>query len=428
MADYRIKDLYNSEQYSEGADYASSPEIRENFNEWDYMYYANCLYKLKRYEEFLDVYKESNRKFPESALLNGNMCWSLYHVHIKSFDYEHGNLNQFIKQVDYILEHCGDSPYSPKARVASLAADAVFRKKLSANIDYELGNKYLSCIDPGQLSLEEKEVTVDERTIKTASDREKWYTNKVKALLGMKKYEECIEYIDRSFIEIDKFHNNGHQWMKYREALCCLELGKYDAAEIFVNQALKTLKHWSLYELLYRVAAAKEDQENAVKYGALCAAADREHKMRVNFYVDFADYLAKAGKPYEAALHYKLVEEIRNEEGWKGFRLPDGFTYPENVASLDKKGVIRELVRFWNEEINRGVEFHEGVIDKILPGERSGFIQDNDGSSYYFSIRDFVKRIDSITEGAKVKYQLEDRLDKKKNIVKPNAVKISYVK
>ena len=174
MPDYTMKNLYSQGRYEDAIGYASDAEVRGGFTEWDYLFLSKCLYKLKRYAEYLELYKEFHAKFPDSDKLDDNMGWSLYHIHVRNFDFETGDRRQYLRQIDYILAHSTDSQYSPKVWVANVAADAVFKNKLSVNPNYELGNKYLSVIDPLSLDLTERENTVDGRTMKTASDREKY--------------------------------------------------------------------------------------------------------------------------------------------------------------------------------------------------------------------------------------------------------------
>lgn len=424
-----MKNFYNSGQYEEGIRFAAESENRADFDDWDYLYYLNCLYKLEKYAECLEVYEEFHEKYPDSTLLNDKIGWCRYHVDIKPFDFDHGNKEQFISMIDEILSSCSDSEFSPKTWIATVAAEAVFKSKLAVNPDYELGDKYLSMIDPATLSLKERENTTGYgRTVKAPSDREKWYGRKTKALEKLERYDECLEYIEKAFADIPNFHNNEDHWLNYRKAKCFLEQGDADTAEKLINDTLKSFKHWCFYELLFKIAVARNDTEAAMHFGCLCATADREHSLRVTFYENFASFLLDNGKEYEAALLFKLIEEIREEKGWKGIRLPDGFSYPGTVTSLDKKAVIRELEEFWNEEKNKGVEFHEGVISRILSNGNSGFIHDNNGNNYYFSVRDFVKKVHDVREGDKVRYTLVDRLDRKKNEVKPNAVEISFIK
>ena len=196
MPDYTMKNMYNQGRYEDAIVYASDPGVRYGLTEWDYLFLSKCLYKLKRYSECLELYKEFHAKYPDSNKLDDNMGWSLYHIHVRNFDFETGDRRQYLRQIDYILSHSTDSQYSPKNLVATAAADAVFKNKLSVKPDYELGNKYLSVIDPLSLDLTERENTVDGRIVKIASDREKWYNRKTKALAELQLYEECLSCID----------------------------------------------------------------------------------------------------------------------------------------------------------------------------------------------------------------------------------------
>ena len=80
-------------------------------------------------------------------------------------------------------------------------------------------------------------------------------------------------------------------------------------------------------------------------------------------------------------------------------------------------------------EKEKDVEFYEGTIDKLLSNGKSGFVKDQNGKSYYFNVRDFDKRdARSVVEGLKVRFALTERLDKKKNEMKLNAISISVVR
>ena len=429
MADYTMNNYYRQGQYEDAINFASEDE-REHFSEWDYLFLSMCLFKLKKYSDFILLYKEFNKKYPSSDKLNNNLGWSLYHTYIKIFDFETGNRKQYLNQIDYILAHSDNSQYSPKRFIASLAADAVFKQKLAVNPDYELGNKYLSFIDPLSLDQDEKIIEVNGKTRKTLSAREQWYNRKTKALVELGRYEECILYIDAAFQNIDKgnFHNNINHWLNYRRALCYYGLENLDKAENTINEVLTQFEHWCFYCLLFDISVEKGDIDSAIRYGAICSLADREHKLRVSFYEKYAGFLLHHGYPEEAVLHYKLVEEIRTEESWREIRLPDEFSYPEDVLGLDKKAVIKELIPFWKQEKERGIEFYKGTIVKVLDGKNSGFIRREDNAeSYYFNVRDFLSKVTELKENDKVRFTLVERFNKKKNEMSYNAVQISYI-
>lgn len=436
MTEYVMKRLCDEGKYQEAIDYASDPAVRNQFNEWDYFYLSKCLYSQKNYEENLNVYKELIKKYPNldslnnsKDALNNRMGWSIYYVYLKNFDYERGNRNLYYKRVDYVLRKCSDSEYSPKKFIAQRAVDDIFKQKMAVNINYELADRYLSAIDPLQLDTTEKELEVDGRRIRAASEREQWYVRKIKALIELNEYEQCLKYADDAFENIDRFHNDANHWINYRRAKSLFALGDLEQAEKTIKSIQQQkFTHWCLYGLLFEIASSKGQKDEAMRYGALCSTADRTHSPRVSFYEKYAGFLLENGYQEEASLIYRLVELIRIEKEWKVKSFPKGYSHPDEVASLDKKEVLKKISPFWNKERERGLDFREGTISKILKNGKTGFIVDSEGNSYYFDIRDFTKRINALEPGLRVRYTLEDRLDASKGIIKPNAVQISLLK
>ena len=433
-----MRELYHDKQYEEAITYAADVAIRNKFNAWDYFFLFKCLYELKRYLDYLEVYKEFKSKFPKFNILNphilnyinNNMGWSLYHSHIKIFESSCPDKSLFFKRVNYVLLKCDNSDYSPKNFVMKKAFD-IINELTSAHKNYFLENKYLSYFNPLLLGAKEQvkqDVNGEIRIV--ASPREQWYRRKTKALVELKQFEECLTYIEQAFCNISTFHNNAEHWLNYRKAQCYFAQEKYDEADKIMNSILSKFQHWCFYEMLFNICVKKNDINKALKYGAFCATADKEHKIRVKFYIKFATFLDGIEKLHEAALHRKLTELIRAEEGWKQIQLPGNYQYqyPNDILHMDKRTVISQLNDFWKKEKEKDVAFYEGIIDKLFPNGKSGFVKSKNGKCFYFNIRDFDKR-DSrkIEEGIKVRFALTERLDKKKNEMKLNAVSLSIV-
>ena len=91
-------------------------------------------------------------------------------------------------------------------------------------INYNLINKYLDKLDPSLLSELENEINIDGETKKVASDREAWYGKKIKTLFNLERYEKCLDKTEEAIENIKKFHNKGDLWIKYRQALCYIQL------------------------------------------------------------------------------------------------------------------------------------------------------------------------------------------------------------
>lgn len=430
MPDFSMKDFYKSGHYVEAIAYAENINIREGFNEWDYLFLSNCFYKLERYSDCLKIYKEFHSKFPESDLLNDKMGWCAYFLHIKNFDFENMDKEIFFRQVDYVLSHSSDSQYSPRKKVVEKAVNAIFKGKVAVNIDYDKGNKYLSYINPILLDNTEQVKQDQEGNLRRfASPREQWYNRKTKALVELKQYDECLKFIEQAFLNVKQFHNNAEHWLNYKKAQCFFSQEKFDEADKIINSILSKFQHWCFYEIMFDICLKKKDTNNALKYGAFCSTADREHKTRVNFYVRYAKLLNETDQFREAALHFRLVELIRAEEDWRQQPLPNNFKYPDDILHMDKRMVIGQLNDFWRKEKEKDLEFYEGTIDKLLPNGKSGFVKDQNGKSYYFNVRDFDKRdARSVVEGLNVRFALIERLDKKKNEMKLNAISISIVR
>ena len=70
-----------------------------------------------------------------------------------------------------------------------------------------------------------------------------------------------------------------------------------------------------------------------------------------------------------------------------------------------------------------GQERQYGVIDKVFPDGKAGFIKAN-GTSYYFKAFEFMDYKSYIYEGTEVSFYLEDAYNKSKDEMTKNAVNI----
>lgn len=422
-----FKELYNNKEYDKIIETARNSEIQQVLKEWDYFYYAQALYKKGMYKDCLNCFKECKKKYPSFTVINNVMCWSLYQEKVKTFDIDSEDKDDLFKIVDYAIKHCKQEQYSAYERIISKTLDVIFSNKANNAINYKLGDKYLSLLEPSLLSDEEQIMIIDDKERRLSSAREKWYTRKTKVLEKLGIYNQCIEFIDKAFNDIQKFHNNGNHWLMYRKALCLYQLGNLDMAESILNKELKAFSHWSFYDLLFKIYRDRGNQEIAFQYASMAALYDREHKLRVTFYSEFAEYLNSLGMDEEAELHIKLVELIREEEEWKEDKRFKDYEISSDINDLSKKEVINKLNTLWQQYKYANQKFIEGEVKRILPSGKSGFISDSTNKSYYFQFKDFIKRINEVQIGQKVKFIATERLDTKYNELKPNAIEITII-
>lgn len=416
-----LKDLHAAREYKEIASIWNICECHDEFNEWDFLYCLNAFWGLKEYEKCLVVYKECHKKFPECTMLDNIMGWSLYHIKIKTFDFEIGDSSEILKQIDYILEHCDDSQYSPRWRVIDYITKAISKGKIGEERDYALAEKYLHQINPEMLSKKENQMNTGRPL---PSDYESWYSRMTKSLLEQKKYAECIDCCDKALASIEKFHSNNNIWFRYRKAVSLRGIGRETEGTKIINQALLgRFSHWCLFEYLYDNAVSANDTESAMIYAAKCALADSEHKMRVLFYQKYAEYLEKIGNSKISMLLRHLIIVIRQEEGWREKSYFADWNITDDVKQMSKEELLKELNSFWRSLAES--DKTSGRITSIISGGVAGFVEDKNGNSYYFNARDFKSNKSKMIIGENVKFDLVDGFDKKKNIATKNAINIT---
>ena len=151
-------------------------EDEQPWQEWDYVFAMTALYKMKRYEDCLQLYREFHHAHPSSSLFDDRMGWAVYHVHLKGHDFKTGDNARYLKQVDFVLHHGKQGQYSPVALIVGQAVRAILSGWLGQKIDYQRANEYLDHLDPKKLPQEERTYQQDDGKMRRlASEQEKWY-------------------------------------------------------------------------------------------------------------------------------------------------------------------------------------------------------------------------------------------------------------
>lgn len=426
---YQLKNMYNLGQYEQVAAFRNDPDEVRRFSEWDFFYCANSLYKLGRYQECRDLCRVCSEKYPDFRMLDDKVCWCIYQTEIKNFDFRQDNIQTLLNRADYIFEHSGDSRFSPRWWTAKFIAKANEDDLLHVENGYALVSRYLEKVNPDTLDTAER-VSVDEsgKSRRLASDRESWYSKQSKALLKINAYDACIACCDRGLKALTGFHSNNDSWMRYRKAKCMQALGKPDEAEKYVVEILKSgFSHWCLLQLMFEFEAEKGNHEKALTYAGACCLSDEEHKMRVGFYEDLADHLAESGETELAMLLRRLVLLLRAENEWRERNYQGEWRFTDEINAMDKQAVLDRLNPVWREWRDKDKVYLTGKICKLLAEGKSGFIEADNGGSYYFNARDMKGRTREPRDGMRVRFTLTEKMDKSKGIVKQNAVEITVL-
>jgi hypothetical protein len=425
--EFNLKALHKQQEYSHICELLDNNQISFD-SEWDFVYSMNSLYKLKRYNDCLVMYRKCKKVYPESEMLNDKMGWSVYYVYIKNFDFENGDKNKLIKQVNYVINNCKEGQYSPRKQVINTVIKAICDKKLKAVIDYELLNKYLDCLNPDNLSTIERRFESDDKIIKTASEMEEWYSKKTKALCQLELHEECIDFCNKGLEKIRSFHHDNDSWFKYRKACALYGLKRYDEAKTLMENVVNgKFIHWCLFELLFKISASLEDNDAALKYIASCALTDKSHEMRVTFYDEAAQYMLAKELVREAQLHHQLSVLIRIEKGWKIKNNEINWEITEDISTMPQKDIVKELKIFWKKYRDKDKIFYNGTVDKILDNTKAGFIKSDSGERYFFLMNDVECRRDKIKLNTNVSFTLVERINRKKGTPEKHATVINLL-
>ena len=428
-----LKTLHQQCKYEEicscWEQYQSEHEVQV-WPEWNYVYAINALYKLKRYKACLELYRNFHTAYPQSKLINARMGWAVYHVCLKGHDFKKGDNGRYLKQVDYVLEHCEQGNYSPVSLIVMQTVQAILDGSFGGKIDYQRANDYLDCLELKNLSRTARILKQDNgKTRELSSQQEQWYKYKCKVLWQLHRYEECLSCCDQALTIIRKFHSNNDVWLRRFKIESLLKLERVaDAKAVFEQLLTGKFNSWIIYEIGYTIAVAENNKNDALKYIGSCALADNSHQMRVKFYSNSAGFLYQQGFERIGMLQVHLVDLIRAENKWKAQKNQHTWKVTADIAELTKKTVLKELKKFWQTQRDKDKVFLEGTVKTVLSSGRSGFIVSESGSDYFFSLSDVKTDRQQLKAGARVRFTIIKRLDRKKNCLSDNAVEITLLK
>lgn len=423
---YDFRSLYNEKEYTKiGEIYDRISPIENKITTLDeFFYLMNGLYKLDRHLDALNVYKHCVQIFPYYTGLNDTMGWSVYKQYLKNPNLSGSGRFEYLKKVDYVVKRVTKGRFSPLWLIVSQAVKFIMNGTLGASPDYKKANNYLNLIPYDRLSHKEINIELNGKVSTQASNYESWFSKKTKCLEKQKEFEECIRFCDEGLSTVGTFHNNNDIWFTHRKAICLFNLGRLtESKELALSLIKSHLRHWSFFQILYDIAAAENNTEEALKYAGCCALADHSHHMRVSFYTDYATYLDQHDMSEAAMLHRQLVILIRNEHQWNLAKC-EKWTISEEIRNMEKQEILCRLTKFWQEYRDLGKKFIRGAIERILPNGKSGFVADEKGSTYYFQFRNAYCQSKYLTKGTEILFLLEDRLDRCKNQIKKTAVEL----
>jgi tetratricopeptide (TPR) repeat protein len=264
---------------------------------------------------------------------------------------------------------------------------------------------WTSKLNPDLLDTKPFEFTDREgKTREIASKREQYYMLRTRALLEQGMWDECIATCQKALIHIDKLHYNNDIWFAWRIALCHEGAGQLDVALRELKKLLTRKSEWFIQKEIAGIYFKQNKPEQALQYALDSALNFGDTNKKINLYQLLINIFESLGKPEEANKHRELVGRIKQANGGR----------------IDE----REIKRLWESiKYNQRPQL-TGIIKTILPDRKAGFVLADNHKSYYFRMKSVHSKPESVKEGQKVSFFLEEGFDTKKNRATENAVKI----
>ena len=416
---------------------------------YDFSREINNLNKLKRYEEALHYFKENKHQFDSEEIADNPFVigsilsslrktgqakyidtflkqyqiqinestqdmiltaygWGLYEM-VKSGQYTKQMILQVLKYPIYLL-FLRESVYSYSV-ISNLFSLGLKKAKEHTNQDFLFTNDYCDLFDPDKLSSEPNVFEFDGKRTESASDSEKWYSEKSKALFELKKFEMCYELSNKALHTIKKFHSNNNVWFTRRMALSQKELGNLDVAIEKLTEVYRDKKEWFIQKEIAELYFEKGEIESAAKNCIEALNTRTPVEFKVGLILLMGKILKSRGETLLTQKHFLLDKMIREDKGWK---VSDEVLYETGSieGGVIRKDLQRELINYWRKQIPKE-KIYIGVVKKILHDNqkgKDGFIV-SEGEDFYFTLPSHVKWAGSVQKGIQVEFEIFDLPD-----------------
>lgn len=385
-------------------------------------------YQNKDYEGAKDLYETLYNQKPESFTIWDKRfySWALYQLYVKNPDDE----TSLLEAVDMITELVAQEDHSQKDGVCAYTMsvmkllDYLYKKHDYANLLIWADN-----LNPDFLSTKTSKFTTnDGREVTTASNKEKYYNWTSKSYQEVEDYDMCLEVSKKALEELTSFTNNSDVWFKWRIARSLREIGEYGEAIEYLKDIYKTKKDWFVRWELAENYFFEGDHEKSLEYAVSAALSHGDSDKKIKLYSLLEDLL-EDDDPEIALKHSYLIYSIRLHNEWG---IDEELEEKIESAGLDTQNteywkIEKELKGYWKDLKFKHQQPNYGIISRIFPHGKTGFVKRDDGESFFFNGFEFKGDPNKYRENVKVRFYLEEGYDRKKDEVKMNAVNIVEV-
>lgn len=385
-------------------------EHRDVCTKWDGWGLAYSLQKTKDYARALDISREVFQMDREFDPIRSVYAWSIFQTEIAPKKKHERSV--LLKAADGILRLSEQDKFSPYTRTVFAVLDFL---KHENTPNPELILDWAHRLDPAQLSATPNAYTQQDGTPQEqASDREKWYSVVCKALFETKQFEACIARTQEALAQFQRLHYGNDVWFERLIARSEAELGQPDAAIGRYLRLLSRKPDAFLRDELAHLYALQGQNDLALRYAGEAALAPGEMEMKVKLFDLLARLLHEKGETDAARAHVELEISLRQRAGYKissdvHARAGEFGIDLGHVSEPDT--LTRSLRPLWESLKFQGQTRREGRVLKLLPNGKAGFLQDDNGASFYFQLRQFRGKAAHVKPELRVSFYVEDSFD-----------------
>jgi len=386
-------------------------EFQENFNVWDAFFSIKALRKALISD--FDWARTLVDKF-EDEKVSGLFAWLVFDICIKNCERE-----KIIGFEELLLSLIVVSPQKNVKRDSTYPCPTTISifKLIDAHSENQFNavriNDLLGLLNVSYLSdAPQIRKTEEKGDVESASDFEKYYALKTKALLKLKEYSACKSLCEEALTVIDKLHHDNDLWFRMRIAICNEHLGNIEKSKEQFESILATREggdKWFIYKELSGLYYEQGIYVSAWKYAIIAALLGNEPKFMNDLYLLQTKILYNLGRQEEGKILAELIASVIKEQHWK---IKDKYARLLKYYKIDTKALedtgkyLKKAQDFWIKERYRGVPKTIGQIVFVHNNGKVGKIEDSQGKAVGFHRKHFTKKPQNIADlkGATVEF------------------------
>ena len=371
-------------------------------------------FELKNFgnnKEALELYEKLYQQNPEGFNYRQKVdyAWTIIKVRMKDLT----NQDELIEAANYITQLLPQADL--KTTKSCPYTTAVFKVLISLRNDekyYEM-IPWLEKLNPELL--DENEYRSHDRIQKPR--KEKYYDWASKAYLEVMEFEKCIEVSKTALETLDKFHDEGDTWFKWRIAKSLKQLNQLRKSLSYYLEVIEVKDDWYMYRDIAEIYYELNKPYEALDY--LCPAILSRGSINI-----------KANLYYLCYKVFKLFNEemaIKHAQLYYLLRLEKGYYVPYEIeklnfdeTQLNKRELQREITGLWIQYKYKDQKRHYGTVIKFFQDKNFGFIKTHNDENIFFHKNEF--KDDTVYVGQLVSFFTEESFDKSKNRKSQKAV------